>query len=119
MKTDLHVCTTGELYSFRPVGAPLEERSAIFSAFRYGDGPDAVLTTYGIQGPGYFKAIVDHFDDVMVGVLCVMGYVWPRHVRIYRRALRYKATVEERFSGYPYGVNGPLMVWIEVRRLVE
>ena len=117
--SELHICTTGELFSFRPSGAGMEDRDAIFSAFRYGSGPGAVLITYGIQGKGYFKGIQEHFDEVMDDVRCVMGYVWVRHVPIYRRALRKKATVEEMWRDHPYGLGGPEMAWIKVEKLTE
>ena len=108
--TELHISTTGELYSFRPVGSGLEARSALFSALRYGD----VLITYGIQGAGYFQGIKDHFDTICHGVRCVMGYVFIRHVAIYKRALRKKASVEVLFTGHPYGIDGPEMAWVMV-----
>ena len=113
-ETLLHVTTVGELYSFRDKGAALEERHALFSAQRYGTGPDAVLITYGIQGKGYFKGIKDHFAEIQEGVKCVMGFVFKRHVKIYARALRKLATVEVLFDGHPYGEDGPEMSWVVI-----
>ena len=110
--SELHISTVGELYSFRRKGDPLERRTALFSAQRYGSGPDAVLVTYGIQGEGYFQGIRDHFDTIQRGVKVVMGFIWPRHTPIYRRMMRGKATVEVLFSGKPYGEDGPLMDWV-------
>ena len=111
-KTVLHISTTGQLFSFRPEGAPLEDRRSIFSALRYGSGPDAVLVTYGIQGPGYLRGLTQNFDTIAEGVRVFMGYVFERHVRIYARALRGKAEVEVLFRGRPYGEDGPLMPWL-------
>jgi len=115
--TELHITTTGQLFSFRPSGESIEKRTAVFSAFRYGTGPDAVLVTYGIQGEGYFRGIVENFDSITDGVKVVMGYIWGRHVKIYQRMLRKKAKVEVLFMGYPYGEDGPLMAWIMVEPL--
>lgn len=112
--TELHVSTTGQLYSFRPEGSPLEARTGIFSAQRYGSGPDAVLVTYGIQGEGYFQGIKEHFDMICAGVRLTMGWVWQRHTPIYRRVLRGIAEVEVLMSGHPYGEDGPMMDWLLV-----
>lgn len=116
MPTELHVSTTGQSFSLREENADLDERTAIWQGFRYGDGPDAVLITYGIQGKGYFRGIVKHFDEITKNVCCVMGYVFERHVRIYKRALRSKANVDVLFRGYPYGLTGPRMAWILVQK---
>lgn len=117
MPTKVHVCTTGQQYSFfDPDGNP-DERIAIFQAFRYGDGPDAVLVTHGIQGGSYFRAIKEHFALISEGVRCVMGYVFERHVRIYERAMRGRAKVSVLFRGRPYGEDGPLMPWIMVEKI--
>ena len=115
--TEMHVSTTGQLFSFRPPGTGLEEREALFSAMRYGDGPDAVLITYGIQGNGYFRACREHWEEIMRGVKCIMGYVFPRHVAIYRRTIRGLGTVTEMWRGHPYGEHGPEMVWVLVERI--
>ena len=112
--SELHISTTGELYSFRDNGEPMEKRTAVFSAQRYGSGPDAVLITYGIQGDGYFKGIKEHFEEIQNGVKVVMGWVWPRHTPLYRRMLRGKATVDVLFSGHPYGADGPVMDWVTI-----
>ena len=115
-KTELHICVTGQSFSFRPVGALVEARTAIFQGFRYGDGPDAVLVAYGAQGREYFRGLAEHFDLISEGVKAVMGYIFERHVKIYRRALRGRATVEVLFRGHPYGEAGPLMPWVMVTR---
>ena len=109
---ELHVCTTGQLFSFRPSGSPLEARSALFSALRYGEGPGAVLVFYGIQGEHYFLGLPQHFERVFDGVRCAMGFVWKRHTPIYQRVLRGRCEVEVLFSARPYGEDGPLMDWI-------
>lgn len=113
-KLDLHVCTVGELYSFRAVGTPIEQRLALFSAQRYGEGPDGVLITYGIQGQDYFRGLKEHWARIGEGIRCVMGWVWLRHVPIYRRSLRGIAEVETLMEGYPYGADGPRMAWVIV-----
>lgn len=112
-----HICTTGQLFSLRPVGAPMDERSAVFTGHRYGAGPDAVITSYGIQGEDYFKAFRECLAEIMHGAFAIQGYVWRRHVNIYRRTLRGVAQVDELFSGHPYGEDGPEFVWVFVRRL--
>jgi len=112
LKTELYITTTGQLFSFRPEGEPIEGRTALFSALRYGAGPEAVLVSYGIQGEGYFRGVTENFDSIAAGVKVIMGYVFERHVRIYARALRRKAEIEVLFRGRPYGEDGPLMPWI-------
>jgi len=111
---EMHICTTGQQFSFRESDTALEDRTAIFSGFRYGDAPDAVLVVYGIQGSNYFKGIREHWDDIKRGCKCIMGYVWKRHAPIYKRVFRGVATVEVLFTGYPYGEEGPEMSWIVV-----
>lgn len=95
----------------------MDGRDCIFSALRYGEAPDAVLVTYGIQGAGYFRYFAEHFDTITRGVRYIMGYVWPRHVPIYRRFGRGRMEVTELFRGRPYGVDGPEFVWLVARKL--
>lgn len=118
-KTELHISTVGETYSFRPVGSRMEDRAAIFSALRYGSGPDAVLVSYGIQGQDYLRGLQEHFHEISSNVVCCMGYVFERHLRVYQRALRGLADVEVLFRGRPYGEDGPVMPWVVVWRKGE
>lgn len=115
-RTELHISVTGQSFSLREQGAPLDHRLASFQGFRYGDGPGAVLIVHGIQGAGYFRAIRDHFAEITTGVHRTMGFVFERHARIYQRMLRGKADVDVLFRDHPYGRDGPLMPWIVVTR---
>lgn len=117
----LHICTTGQLFSFREEGAPLDKRDAVFSGFRYGAAPEAALITFGIQGEGYFEGLRDNFHKVMEGCYCMMGYVWLRHVPIYQRLARTTkiAQVDVLWTGKPYGDDGPEFAWIICRKLDE
>jgi hypothetical protein len=117
MKHTCHASVTQELWSFREEGAPLDARSAVCSAFKYGGGPDGVLILYGIQGKDYFKAFSSCLDDLWRGTYCIMGYVWQRHTAIYRRILRGRYKVETLWAGLPYGENGPVFDFIVGRKL--
>jgi len=109
----LHVCVVGQQFSFRPDGAPLEERSSLFQTFRYGDSPDAVLISYGAQGTGYFVDLSRHWGRITEGVKVFCGYVWPQHVPVYARLVERKGwTFSESWRGHPYGLDGPEFVWI-------
>ena len=111
-KVIVHATPVAELWSFRPKGTAPHERTAVCMAQRYGTGPDAVLILYGIQGEGYFDGLLENFDELTAGCRYVMGYVFPRHVAIYRRKLRSKARIEVHSIGKPYGEDGPDMAWI-------
>lgn len=111
----MHVCITGQMYSFRENDAGMDERCAIFNGFRYGDA----LISYGIQGEGYFKGFREHYLEVFKNTYCIMGYIWERHFPIYKRLFRGVAQLDELWRGRPYGVDNPVFIWAILRRLDE
>lgn len=101
------------MFSFRKEYDPIDKRSGIFLAHMYGE-QDAVMTVFGIQGNGYFKAVEDNIDEIMKNTYAIQGYVFEAHLERYKAIPKIK--VDVLWYAFPYGEDKKF-AWILVRKI--